>query len=152
MKFILPHKKNKKNDIIAVGVTGKGGRYREIPVDNPSHREFLEKLAEGKEPNERFIPIKAASVSSAIRLALKRNGLSEKFKLSSQHSIRKLYATLEFVRIRDEKYRDEISKGFDEKEAMSRAKNYAYYQVLSIRLGHGRRNDLRKIYIKESML
>lgn len=136
-----------ESNIVAVGVVGKGGRYREIPVENPNHRVYLEKLAEGKKTDEKLIPIKAASVSSAIRLALKRQGLSEKFKLSSQHSIRKLYATKEFIRIRDKRYLIELKNGCDIEKAMNHAENYAYHQVLSIRLGHGNRFDLRSVYI-----
>ncbi|MCT4632898.1 MAG: integrase domain-containing protein [Firmicutes bacterium] len=153
-----------KDKIEYLKVLGKGNKWRKIPIDNDKQILYLKKLLESrKNDNDRFVNIKADSVSARIRAAMKKISLTDQekkdnpgcktigdlYKNTSQHAVRKLYATKSFIFLRDQKYLSNLEKGMDKEKAMENAKNYAYKAVLGRRLGHGnkKREALAKVYI-----
>ncbi|EJO5347068.1 site-specific integrase [Clostridium botulinum] len=112
----------------------KGGLSRELNIKE-EHKDFLQKIIQGKNNNEKLVPIKEDSVNKWIRETLpKVYGIDATKYLNAKtgvHSIRKMWAT--------ERCRELISQGLDEKDACNKVSN---------ELGHGdNRWDVVKNYI-----
>ena len=113
-----------------VGVVGKGGRYREVPI-REDRRETLAQLKE-QYGDSKIADVKPNSVNATFHRACEREGITDlKGAKSGIHAVRKLWAT--------ELYEEKLSDGVSEKEA---------WGDTSEALGHGReRQDLFKTYI-----
>lgn len=113
-----------------VGVVGKGGKYREVPI-REDRRELLTRLKEEYGENK-IADVKPNSVNATFKRACEREGITDlKDTKSGIHAVRKLWAT--------ELYEEKLSDGMSEKEA---------WGDVSEVLGHGRdRQDLFKVYI-----
>ena len=113
-----------------VGVVGKGGRYREIPI-REDRRELLTSLKE-QYSDCRIANVKADSVNATLKRICQREDISDlDGSKSGIHAVRKLYAT--------EQFEDKLESGMDERQA---------WGDVSEALGHGRdRTDLYKVYI-----
>lgn len=112
----------------------KGGLSRDLIIKE-EHKDFLQKIIQGRDNIERLVPIKEDSVNKWIREILpKVNGIDATKYLKAKtgvHSIRKMWAT--------ERYRELILHGLDEKDACNKVAN---------ELGHGdNRWDVVKNYI-----
>lgn len=112
----------------------KGGLSRDLNIKE-EHKDFLQKIIQGRNNIERLVPIKEDSVNKWIRETLpKVNGIDATKYLKAKtgvHSIRKMWAT--------ERYRELILHGLDEKDACNKVAN---------ELGHGdNRWDVVKNYI-----
>lgn len=113
-----------------VGVVGKGGRYREVPI-RKDRRETLSQLKE-QYGDSKIADVKPNSVNATFKRACEREGITDlKDTKSGIHAVRKLWAT--------ELYEEKLNDGVSEKEA---------WGDTSEALGHGReRQDLFKTYI-----
>ena len=113
-----------------VGVVGKGGRYREVPI-REDRRETLSQLKE-QYGDSKIADVKPNSVNATFKRACEREGITDlKDTKSGIHAVRKLWAT--------ELYEEKLNDGVSEKEA---------WGDTSEALGHGReRQDLFKTYI-----
>ena len=112
----------------------KNGRNRDVPIrdrDLPFWQKLKTFLERSGWPNA-CGGIACSSVSKAIRRALKKLGLSEKYSKTGIHAIRKLYAR--------ERYREELLKGEESRKAWS---------AVQQELGHGPgyRTKLFRVYI-----
>ena len=80
---------------------------------------------------ERICPIQSDSVNKAVQRCMERVGIAEKYKNTSIHSIRKMYAQQEF-----DKYREQ---GMEIDKALGQ---------VSVQLGHGEnRLELMREYV-----
>ena len=113
-----------------VGVVGKGGKYREIPI-REDRRELLAKF-KSEYPDVRIADVKPNSVNATFHRACEREGITDlKDSKSGIHAVRKLWAT--------ELYEEKLREGVNERDA---------WGDVSFVLGHGRdRSDLFKVYI-----
>lgn len=71
-----------------VGVTEKGGRYREVPIPQGFERTLAE-MIEGKESYEKLVPIKEGTVSDAVKKVSKKLGIKN---YTGTHAFRHTYA------------------------------------------------------------
>lgn len=103
-----------------------------VDIRSKDDRDFLERLIEGKEPNERLVGIKEDSINKALNRALTALGIKDWYPKTSTHGLRKLYA----------------GKCWDE----NRANGMSYMQnveEVNRQLGHGIRRNVRllKAYV-----
>lgn len=111
---------------------GKGGRDRNIPIREEDKQYFIN-LKATKSDCERVCPVRQDSINKAIDRAMKSIGIRNKYKDTSVHCIRKMYAQREYNRCRAE--------GKSIKESL---------QEVSILLGHGKeRLELMRQYVLE---
>lgn len=111
-------------------INSKGKRNREVPI-RPEDRAYFAALKAKTGDMERICPIQKESINKAINRKLKEMGIKEKYKHTSEHAIRKMYAQKEYDRLRAE--------GKSIQEAMNE---------VSKLLGHGEnRNHLMRQYI-----
>lgn len=112
----------------------KGGRGRTINIQD-KYLPFFELINKCYgDKNIRIITINEDSYNQAIRRKLKSLDLDEKYKDTTNHSIRKLWAT--------ELYNELLEKGYPD--------SIKTFDIVSNQLGHGEnRNDLYKVYIKK---
>src|SRR5699024_5609774 len=71
-----------------VGVTEKGGRYREVPIPQ-GFREGLANMTKDKEPHERLVPVKSGTIRDDLREASKKAKI---WTYTGTHSFRHSYA------------------------------------------------------------
>lgn len=109
---------------------GKGGKDRDIPI-RAEDREYFINLKERISDYERVCPVRQDSINKAIDRAMKSIGIRNKYKDTSIHCIRKMYAQREYDRCRED--------GKSIKESL---------QEVSVLLGHGKeRLELMKQYV-----
>jgi integrase len=80
---------------------GKGGRDRDVPI-RAEDKAYFADLKERTGHNERICPVKYESVNTAVRRCMKRVGISEKYKDTSIHAIRKMYAQESYDRFKEQ--------------------------------------------------
>lgn len=108
----------------------KGRRDRKVSI-RPEDKAYFAALKAKTGDMERVCPVHAGSVNRAIHRQLKELGIEAKYKDTSVHAIRKMYAQKEYDRFRAE--------GKSIQESMSK---------VSELLGHGeKRNHLMRQYI-----
>lgn len=118
-----------KKNIIHVQ-DGKGGRSRDIPI-REKDKDYFVKLKAGVSDFDRICPVRADSINKSVDRAMKNIGIRDKYKDTSIHCIRKMFAQNEFDRCREE--------GKTIKESL---------QEVSVLLGHGKdRMELMKHYV-----
>lgn len=80
---------------VRVGLTEKGGRYREVTVTVPEHVDFLKNLSV---VGNRYVlehrgqPIKEESLQKSLARHIEQAGLKDKYPYQKCHSIRKMWA------------------------------------------------------------
>ena len=116
-----------------VDINEKGNRDRTIDIRSEADRKIIEGMIEGKESDDRLVPIQKGSVNKFINRRMKKIGIKEKYPETSIHSFRKLYA--------QETWDDCRNKGFDFDKTV---------QYVNRMLGHGeeRNKQLLSIYVK----
>ena len=75
-----------------VDITEKGKKRRIIDIKSEDDRNFIERLIEGKLPEDRLVPLQKGSVNKFLNRVMGDVGIKEKYPETSIHSIRKLYA------------------------------------------------------------
>lgn len=106
--------------VIEIREGGKNGKYRDIPI-RVKDRDYFSQLKASTPPGAYVTQgVKRDSLNHAIREAMKRCGISDKYIKSAIHAIRKYYAR--------ERFREEIAAGQDRRHA---------WQVVQMELGHG---------------
>lgn len=118
--------------LIYVREGAKNGKYRDVPIrdkDVPYFANLKANCASGyiTEGNTEN------SLNKGIRRAMHDLGISEKYHCTSEHAIRKMYAT--------ERMMEERAKGLDERSA---------WCIVQQELGHGKsfRSELYRVYVK----
>jgi len=130
----LKFKDIKSNGKIISVVDGKGKRSREIPIYKIEDISFFKCLLNSSSSeNERICPIQPDSLNKAIRRAIKALGIDKKYKDTTIHSIRKMYA--------QNLYNDLRNQGFTSLQS---------WNNISANLGHGEnRQDLLHVYLSD---
>lgn len=119
--------KDVKADGIQI-VDSKGKRSRFIKAETQEQKQFLEEL---KTKQGRLCPVQTSSLQQAFNRECKKNNIKINNGNGAFHSLRKLFATQEYERNRQE--------GLDIQESLDKVSN---------RLGHGEnRNKLMQAYI-----
>jgi integrase len=110
----------------------KGGKNRDVPI-REKDREYFRELKERTPELERVCPVHSGSINRAIDRAFKTLDLRDKYRDTSIHCIRKMYAQEEYDRCRE--------RGMDIKESLD---------SVSYLLGHGENRDaLVREYVLE---
>ena len=100
---------NLNDMVIEVRDGAKNGKYRDVPI-RPSDREFFNELKNSLIGQVYVCDgAKEDSINTGIRRAMKSLGLAEKYKSTSNHAIRKMYAR--------ETYEQLIEQGYSDKKA-----------------------------------
>lgn len=109
---------------------GKGGRNRDVPI-RAEDKAYFSDLKAKMGTYERICKVRDGSINKSVRRCMERVGISEKYKDTSIHSIRKMYAQESYDRFREQ--------GLSIKEALGE---------VSKLLGHGEdRRALMKEYV-----
>lgn len=125
------------NKVIHIREGAKNGKYRDVPI----REKDLQYAKDLKNRGEGYLfNIKEDSINKSIRNELKRVGLSKKYDNTTNHSIRKLYATERMEELRGTEQKDPLT---DEQERKA-------WEVVQKELGHGDtlRIALYNTYIK----
>lgn len=122
---------NLERKVIEVREGAKNGKYRDIPIrdkDIAYFRELRDRIGSGYVTHG----VQDDSLNRAIRRAMERINISEKYRLTTNHAIRKSYAR--------ERYQEELDKGLNNRQAWSTVQG---------ELGHGTqfREKLFEAYI-----
>lgn len=114
-------------------IDSKGKRDREVPISKEDYG-FYKKLKESVSfDTDRICAVRKDSINKAINRGLKALGLSEKYRDTSIHALRKSYAQRQFDNLRFE--------GKNVSEALN---------IVSALLGHGEnRSELMRQYVLE---
>lgn len=108
----------------------KGGRDRDVPIRNED-KQYFANLKASVGATERICPVQSDSINKAVQRTMERVGIADKYKDTSIHSIRKMYAQEEYDRYRAEGM--EIDKALGQ---------------VSVQLGHSEnRLELMKEYV-----
>lgn len=111
---------------------GKGKRSRDVPI-RPEDRAYFNDLKASVGSNERICPVRSGSINAAVRRHMRHLGISDKYKDTNIHAIRKMYAQHSYNKLRGD--------GLGRREALGK---------VSILLGHGEdRIALMKEYVLE---
>ena len=110
----------------------KGGKHRDVEIRDRDI-EYFRELKQSKDHEYVCRGINEDSLNRGIRRSMERLGISKNYNKSTEHAIRKMYAT--------ERYAEEHEKGKDSRLAWSK---------VQVELGHGDkyRSELFKVYIK----
>ena len=109
---------------------GKGGRDRDVNI-RQEDKQFFADLKASVGETERICPIQSDSVNKAVQRCMERVGIAEKYKDTSIHSIRKMYAQEQFNNYREQ--------GMEINQALGQ---------VSVDLGHSEnRLELMKEYV-----
>lgn len=117
--------------VIEIREGGKNGKFRDVPIRDKDISYFCdlkERIGSGYVTHG----VQDDSLNRAIRRAMDRLGISEKYPLTTNHAIRKTYAR--------ERYQEELNKSKSNRQAWS---------VVQEELGHGSqfRDKLFETYI-----
>jgi len=120
-------------DLGTIDITEKGNRHRIIDIKSENDRKVIEKMIEGKSPDDRLVPIKKDSVNKFLNRIMKTTGIKEKYPETSIHSFRKMYAQETWDNCREKDH------------SLDEALRYVNRQ-----LGHGeeRNKPLLAVYVK----
>lgn len=109
---------------------GKGGRDRDINI-RPEDKQYFADLKANTGDYERVCPIQSDSVNKAVQRCMERVGIADKYKDTSIHAIRKMYAQEQYDRYREQ--------GLEINQALGQ---------VSVDLGHSEnRLELMKEYV-----
>lgn len=113
----------------------KGNKYMDVPIreqDKAYFKELKELMGDG-----RVCPITEDSINKSIRKEMERCGISKEYENTTNHAIRKLYASERMRELRGDVVKDEKT----EREA---------WQIVQNELGHGEqfRQGLYNTYVK----
>lgn len=100
-------------NILLIDEGAKNGKKRTVPI-RPKDREFYARLKENLESkNQAYVcdGVSEDSLNSGIREKMKELKLDKKYKNTTIHSIRKMYAK--------ERYEEKLAKGYNEEKAWS---------------------------------
>lgn len=129
--WLKPENINLEKNVIEVR-HAKNGRYRDVPIRSHDRGYFKELKADTS--NRAYITngVQAESLNKAIRRAMDKVGISEKYPNSTDHAIRKMYAR--------ERFMQELNRGLDKNAA---------WGVVQQELGHGaeHRQELFNTYV-----
>lgn len=75
-----------------VHIVEKGKREREVDIKTTEDRTFLEKLIAGKALEDKLVGLAAGSINRQMHRGMEALRMKEKYPLTAEHSIRKLYA------------------------------------------------------------
>ena len=116
-----------------VDITEKGSRRRTIDIKSENDRKFIERMIEGKAPDEFLVPIKKDSVNKFLYRVMTAVGIKDKYPETSIHSVRKMYA--------QETWDNYRKKDYDWDQAL---------RYVNRQLGHGqeRNKQLLGVYVK----
>lgn len=122
---------NLEKQIIEIREGGKNGKYRDVPIRNKDlnyFRDLKGRIGTGYVTHG----VQEDSLNRAMRRALEREGLAEKYEKTTNHAIRKTYAR--------DRYEEELRNGQNEKRA---------WETIQEELGHEphTRNELLHTYI-----
>jgi len=117
-----------------VGLLEKGKRYRRVDITCQDDADFFRTLLKGKNPDDRLVPIRPASVNQYVNRVMHALDIKRDYPETSIHSVRKLYAQELFYKIR--------RGGMSVEEAI---------RFVNLQLGHGqeRNRKLLSIYVKD---
>lgn len=125
------------NKVIRVREGGKNGKHRDVPIRDRdlNYAKDLKNRGEGY-----LFNVKEDSINRSIRNELKRVGLNKKYDNTTNHSIRKLYAT----------ERMEELRGTEQKDPLTNEQERKAWEIVQQELGHGNtlRIALYNTYIK----
>ena len=79
----------------------KGGRSRDVPI-RPEDKGYFANLKAQYGEYERICPVQSDSINKAIQRTMERTGIADRYKDTSVHSIRKMYAQEQFNRYREQ--------------------------------------------------
>ncbi|MGL5617403.1 MAG: tyrosine-type recombinase/integrase, partial [Sarcina sp.] len=84
-------------------VDSKGKKTRKVEIATEKQMEVAKKLYNSVTgATQRIVPIQASSVNREIRRKMEQLGITEDYKKTTTHAIRKLYALETFNRVREE--------------------------------------------------
>lgn len=123
---------NLDKGVIEVREGAKNGRSRDVPI-RQQDKPYFKDLKAQKDHEYVCHGVQSKALNKTIRESMKRCEIDDKYKLTTNHSIRKLYAT--------ERYLDELKKCGDSRQAWEKVQG---------ELGHGTRfrSELFRAYIK----
>lgn len=125
------------NKVIHIREGAKNGKYRDVPI----REKDLQYAKDLKGRGEGYLfNVKEDSINKSIRNELKRVGLAEKYDNTTNHAIRKLYATERMEELRGTQREDPLTNEQERKA----------WEVVQKELGHGDtlRIALYNTYIK----
>lgn len=125
------------NKVIHIREGAKNGKYRDVPIRDKDLK-YIEAL---KNRGEGYLfNVKEDSINKAIRNELKRVGLDKKYDNTTNHAIRKLYAS----------ERMEELRGSEQKDPLTNEQERKSWEIVQKELGHGDtlRIALYNTYIK----
>ena len=124
---------NLDKKVIEIREGAKGGKMRDVPIRDKDIA-FFRELKEESKGGYVTHGCKEGSLNAGIRRAMKECGIAAKYERTTEHAIRKMYAT--------ERFEEEKSRGLTDKQAWCRVQE---------ELGHGTkyRHELFKAYIKQ---
>lgn len=79
----------------------KGGRSRDIQI-RPEDKGYFANLKASVGETERICPVQSDSINKAIQRTMERTGIADKYKDTSVHAIRKMYAQEQYDRYREQ--------------------------------------------------
>ena len=118
---------NLDKKVIEIREGGKNGKWRDIPIRDKDMAYFTD-LKDNCHSLYVTEGVQEDSLNDGIRRKMKKLGISEKYKCTTEHAIRKMYAR--------ERMQEERNKGKSEQEA---------WKIVKYELGHGD-DDRPKLY------
>lgn len=79
----------------------KGGRNRDVQI-RPEDKGYFANLKASVGATERICPVQSDSINKAVQRTMERVGIADKYKDTSIHSIRKMYAQEQYDRYREQ--------------------------------------------------
>lgn len=124
---------NLKKGVVEVREGAKNGRYRDVPIRSKD-MEFFRSLKEQMQGQYVTRGVNEDSLNRGIRRGMQRAGLDQKYMGTTNHALRKMYAT--------ERMAEMKSSGLTER---------ASWLVVQQELGHGNqfRAELYNVYVKD---
>lgn len=89
----------------------KGGRSRQVPINKSDMAYFTELKEQFGDTTQRICPAQPNSINKAINRHMQQIGLDKKYKDTSIHSLRKMYAQDQFNNLREQGYSIQESMG-----------------------------------------
>lgn len=90
-----------KDGTIYVHLNGKGGRERDVKVQEREMGKRLLEIAKNTPDNERIVPIKVGSIERSLERHMKSLGMKEQYKNTGFHSMRKAWSQRTYDRYRE---------------------------------------------------
>ena len=116
-----------KNKCVHIREGAKGGKYRDIPI-REKDMEFFRELKD-KTPDTAFCcgGVEPSSINKGIRRSMENIGISKEYRKTSEHAIRKIYASERMKEI----------TGTDERtDPRQNKKEFDAWRIVQAELGH----------------